>query len=82
MANIPENAQLHELPAYWQDRILKLRSEGFELRKRLHTAENFDTKSEKVRKLNNEAKNLRIRLRAAEARISELGAQLPDPCSS
>lgn len=35
MANIPENTQLHELPAYWREQIRKLRSENFELRKRL-----------------------------------------------
>ncbi|KXX62299.1 hypothetical protein [Rhodococcus sp. LB1] len=74
MANIPETAQLHELPAYWQGQVRKLRSENHELRTRLHTADSSGTWSQKVRKLNSESRNLRARLRDAEQRIVELEA--------
>ena len=35
---VDETAQLHELPAYWQERIRRLRSENHELRKRMTDA--------------------------------------------
>ena len=37
MAQIPQTAQLHELPDYWQEQIRKLRSENHQLRKRLRS---------------------------------------------
>ncbi|SOJ53583.1 hypothetical protein MSIMFB_01083 [Mycobacterium simulans] len=36
---IPETAQLHELPAYWQEQIRKLRRENHSLRTRLTQAQ-------------------------------------------
>lgn len=74
---IDQNAQLHELPSYWQDRIRQLRSENHSLRGRLRDTERLGDQGlppsweKKLRKLRDE--NVQLRKDRTEAR-SELAA--------
>ncbi|WP_420880754.1 hypothetical protein [Rhodococcus sp. (in: high G+C Gram-positive bacteria)] len=74
MSNIPQTAQLHELPEFWQRKLRSLKVENHNLRSKLKLAGEAGW-TQQARKMSSESRNLRTRLRAAEARIAELEAR-------
>ncbi|CAN5578904.1 hypothetical protein BH09ACT8_BH09ACT8_27140 [soil metagenome] len=77
---IDQDAQLQDLPHYWQERVHRLRSENHELRARLHDAERFDhlspTWQTKIAKLRRENGRFRTARNAALAELAELRAEI------
>lgn len=78
---IDRNAQLHELPDYWQDRVRRLRSENHSLRGRLRDTQKLESQDlpasweRKLRKLRDENVQLRRERNAARAELEALRAR-------
>lgn len=73
---LPQDTPLRKLPQYWQDQVLKLRSENYSLRKRLKEA----TRDPKVHAISSVIESLRAELAALREASSLEGSvsDLPD----
>lgn len=79
---IDENAQLQDLPQFWQEKIRQYRSENYSLRTRLRATESLSDQglppswAKKLRKIRDENVQLRKERNAAREELAALRAEL------
>jgi hypothetical protein len=79
---VNQNAQLHELPDYWQEKIRRYRIENHSLRTRLRATERLEDQglppswAKKLRKIRDENVQLRQERNAVREELAALRAEL------